>query len=298
MRLPVQGHRAANRQTLPNGRLREALSHVINGFCKLISRIAGCRLLFLCASLLPVLVSAETVRFAHCLGGCPVGAGSNNLVIARAIYTLSFNPDRRIADWVAYEVTAGSIGVATNLPRGPQPDPFVSDTLNPANFASAQDGALELNYFAPLVSFAGTPYWTETNYLTNRVPRSGELNRGSWYGLEWAERNLANRTASLYVVTGPIYGDLGDDAMGSVASESGGQPSGSEGIPTGFFKVVADANGGMAAFLFPQTLPFHIHHCEQLTSVSELERLSGLDLFPELPSVPSTDLSGGLGCVR
>jgi len=298
MCLPVQWHRVANRQTLPNGQLRETLSHVINGFCKSISHIAGCKLLLLCASLLPPLVAAETVRFAHCLGGCPVGAGSDNLVIARAIYTLSFNPGRRIADWVAYEVTAGSIGVATNLPRGPEPDPFVPDTLNPADFAPAQDGALELNYFAPLVSFAGTPYWSETNYLTNRVPRSGELNRGSWYGLEWAVRNLANRTASLYVVTGPIYGDLGDDATGSGTPETVGQQPGSEGIPTGFFKVVADENGGIAAFLFPQTLPFHIHHCEQLTSVSEVERLTGLDLFPELPSVSSTDLSGGLGCFR
>jgi endonuclease G len=238
---------------------------------------------------MPQPTMAETVRFAHCFAGCPTGAPADNHVIARSIYTLSFNSDTRIADWAAYTVTAGSIGVATNLSRAPLVDPFVTSMLDPGEFPAAGEGNhLILDYLVPLVSFAGTPFWSEANFLTNRVPRNSELNRGSWYGLEWAVRNLANRTASLYVVTGPLFAET---VQLSTAAAAGA-------VPSGFFKVVVDEGGHMAAFLFPQELPFHVHHCEQLTSVAEIEQMSGLDLFPELTQAPLEDLSEKLGCFR
>ena len=141
----------------------------------------------------------ETVRIAHCVMGCPLGSPEANDVIARPIYTLSFNNQTRVADWVTYVVTSGSIGVATNLSREPQQDPYVEDTLSQEDYAGGTDILnLERNNFAPLVSFAGTPFWSDVNYLTNMVPRNPDLNRGSWYGLEWAVRNLANRTDALY----------------------------------------------------------------------------------------------------
>jgi endonuclease G len=236
-------------------------------------------------------VQAETVRFAHCLGGCPTGAPAGNQIIARSLYTLSFNTTNKIADWVAYIVTPGSIGVATNLSRQPLRDPFVDDTLQPEDFETPeQGGQIGLSAFAPLVSFAGTPFWSEINYLTNMVPRNSELNRGSWYGLEWAVRNLANRTNSLYVITGPVYttelAAAEPDSIESIAFP----------VPTGFFKVIVDNAGRVGAFIFPQDLPFHVHHCDRAASLDEVERLTGLDLFPELPGLPAGDLAQGLGC--
>lgn len=249
---------------------------------------------FVVCSLLAVqTASGETVRFVHCLGGCPVGAPASNQMIARSLYTLSYNLENRVADWVAYIVTPGSIGVATNLSRQPLHDPYVAGTLAPEDFSSAEEGErLVLNYLAPLVSFAGTPFWLEVNYLTNMVPRSSELNRGSWYGLEWAVRNLANRSEGVYVITGPIYD--ADFAASDLTLDTDSPHR----IPTGFYKVIVDSEGYAGAFTFPQDLPFHIHHCDRLTSIEEVERLSGLDLFPELPQLPLGDLSERLGCFR
>jgi len=238
-------------------------------------------------------VSGETVRFAHCLGGCPVGAPDSNQVIARSLYTLSYNLENKVADWVAYIVTPGSIGVASNLSRQPLNDPYIASTLSPGDFPSEQEGErLVLNNFAPLVSFAGTPFWSEVNYLTNMVPRNSELNRGPWYGLEWAVRNLANRTEGLYVLTGPVYG------AGFTESELVLSTDTPHRVPNGFYKVIVDDEGNVAAFTFPQDLPFHIHHCDRLSSIGEVERLSGLDLFPELPQLPLGDLSESLGCFQ
>ena len=152
---------------------------------------------------------AQTLRVAHCLAGCPRGAAPDNDLIIRSLYTLSFNHQTRVADWVAYSVSQGSIGVASNLSREPLPDPYVADVLTVEDYEGSVSGAqVERALFVPLVSFAGTPYWQEVNYLTNMVPRNPELSRGSWYGLEWAVRNLASRGGEVYVLSGPLFEDL------------------------------------------------------------------------------------------
>lgn len=244
--------------------------------------------LLLSVILMPV-SHGQTIRFAHCLAGCPTGASDTNDIIARAIYTLSFNNQTRVADWVSYIVTAGSIGVATNLSREPQADPFVRGTLNQGDYSDViAEFNLERNYFAPIVSFAGTPYWSDTNYLTNMVPRNENLNRGAWYGLEWAVRNLANRTEALYVVTGPIYDSEKPQQFLATTKQHK--------VPSGFFKVIATTNGQMSVFSFDQDLPFHVHHCKQLASLEDVERLTGLEFFPEAPTWPSGNLNQQLGC--
>jgi len=231
----------------------------------------------------------DAVRIVHCLAGCPLGASQNNDIVARPIYTLSFNHDTRVADWAAYVVTENSIGVATNLDRAPQIDPFVADTLNLEDYGNAaEELSLEAQYLVPLVSFAGTPYWRDVNYLTNRVPRNMELTRGAWYGLEWAIRNLANRGEPLYVVTGPLYDSQSDQLL--LPTEK------PHSVPNAFFKVIATADGSVTAFVFRQDLPFHIHHCEQRVPLVEVEQLSGLSLFPEQSGWPVGDLSERLGC--
>ncbi|MEX2132174.1 MAG: DNA/RNA non-specific endonuclease [Pseudohongiellaceae bacterium] len=232
---------------------------------------------------------AEEVLIAHCLGGCPVGAANDNAVIVRAIYALSFNHHNLAADWVSYRVTESSIGVATNLSRLPVPDPYVPLTLEETDYQdSVTIAQVERTLLVPLVSFAGTPYWNEVNYLTNMVPRNPELNRGPWYGLEWAVRNLASRTGELYVIAGPLYNTTNPHP--SLATTKPHK------VPDGFFKVIATADGEVTAFVFDQRLAFHVHHCERRASLAEIERMTGLDLFPQNPGWPVGNLDQQLGC--
>lgn len=232
---------------------------------------------------------AEEVRIAHCLAGCPKGAAADDDLIVRSIYALSFNNHNLVADWVAYRVTDASIGVATNLSRKPLRDPYLAVTLDEQDFQdSAAVARVERNLFVPLVSFAGTPFWNEVNYLSNAVPRNPELNRGSWYGLEWAVRNLASRSGELYLLTGPLYDPLSPQVPLATAKPHR--------VPAGFFKVVANAEGKVSAFRFSQQLAFYVHHCDSRTTLDEVERLTGLDLFPDQPSWPTGNLDPQLGC--
>ncbi|MFM1897727.1 MAG: hypothetical protein RLZZ385_2801 [Pseudomonadota bacterium] len=232
---------------------------------------------------------ADTVRIAHCLAGCPLGAPADNDVVIRSIYALSFNHRTRVADWVAYMVTPATIGIASNLSRTPVPDPYIPDALTEADYENAGAAAgVERSLFVPLVSFAGTPYWREVNFLTNMVPRNPELSRGSWYGLEWAVRNLANRAGEVYVLTGPIF----DPAAPMPALPTGTPHQ----IPSGFYMVLAVAGGRVSAFRFDQQQAFHVHHCERRVNLEEIELATGLDLFPEAEQWPAGNLDQQLGC--
>ena len=251
--------------------------------------IRGCVAVFALLLLLftPPL-QAQIYKFGHCLLGCPQGAAPDNHVLVRSIYTLSFNPATKSADWVAYQVTAGSIGIASSLSRALVPDDFVADTLESADFLAIEEQGLVRAQYAPLVSFAGTPYWSEVNYATNAVVRSSSLSQGAWYGLDWSVRNLVNREAAVYVVTGPVF--YPDAAPRTLDTEKQHR------IPDAFFKVVLTREGRAAAFLFAQDTPVHVHHCELRSSILEIEDLTGLTLFPEGGSRLDMTLDAALGC--
>lgn len=230
----------------------------------------------------------QTYRIQHCYLGCPQGAGDSNPLVMRAIYTLSYNTELKTAEWVAYEVHPGAIGIASSLSRQPLEDNYVQDTLKADDFLADEGQELVRAQYVPLVSFAGTPYWREVNYLTNAVARSRSLSQGAWYGLDWAIRNLVNREGSVYVVAGPIYYPDREPLMLETSTPHR--------VPDAFFKVVIDGNDRAAAFLFPQDTAVHVHHCQLGVSIEELESLSGLDLFPEGGDNITLTLSQGLGC--
>ena len=231
---------------------------------------------------------ATEYRIGHCLYGCPQGASPENHLILRPIYALSYNTTNKSADWVAYKITAGSIGIATSLSRQPQPDNYVEETLSEADFSSAEDAELQRAQFVALVDFAGTPYWDDVNYLTNAVARSRGLNQGAWYGLEWSIRNLVNRGSEVFVLAGPVYKSTPQVSALSTRK--------SHRVPDAFFKIVITQQGLGSVFLFEQNTGVHVHHCELRSTVAEIETLTGLDFFPDNPSLVLDSLDSLLGC--
>lgn len=239
-------------------------------------------------SMLSGVAQGQDYRVVHCPWGCPDGAGEGNHLILRPIYALSYNPRTKSADWAAYRVTAGSMGIASSLSRQPLADEYVTETLEPGDFVSASTLELSRGQYVPLVNFAATPYWQDVNYLTNAVARSNSLSQGAWYGLEWAIRNLVNRQQALYVLTGPIYDEQGADLR--LATDKIHR------VPDGFFKIVVTPNGESAVFRFTQDTSVGVHHCDLQSSLEEIEALTGLTLFPERGQTLNATLAGDLGC--
>lgn len=230
--------------------------------------------------------TAQDIANGHCLYGCPGGASTSNDVVIRPIYTVSYDSRKKSADWVAYTVSAGSIGIASSLSRDVKPDEFVEDTLNPADFEESTD--FEFARFVPLVDFAGTPFWQDANYLTNFVPRTSNLNQGAWYGLNWATRNAVNRLGEVYIVVGPVYYES------QVAQQLDTKVT--HRVPDAFFKIILTKSGGMSAFLLDQNTPVHVHHCDLESDPETIEALTGLELFPAGQHQDFESISSNLGC--
>lgn len=231
---------------------------------------------------------AAEYRIGLCLHGCPSGASDENHLLLSPIYALSYNTQNKAADWAAYRVTAESIGIASSLSRQPLLDKSVEDTLQVTDFATSDETGLLRAQLVPLVNFAATPYWQDVNLLTNTVARSRSLSQGAWYGLEWSIRNFVNRGNEVFVITGPIYRESQTVAQLQTQTQHR--------VPDAFFKVVMTVQGQGSAFIFDQNTPVHVHHCELRSSVEEIETLTNLEIFPEVPQLRLESLDSNLGC--
>ena len=234
------------------------------------------------------LSSAQSYKIGHCYNGCPQGTSEENHLIIRSIYALSYNTLTKSADWVSYKVSADSIGIASSLSRAAVRDGYVKATLTEEDFAKSEDIGLVRSQYASLVDFAGTPFWNEVNYLTNNIARTSSLSQGAWYGLDWSIRNLVNRQGEVYVLTGPIF-DSNEEAMLLPITTP-------HRVPDRFFKVVVNKVGQSAAFILEQSAAVHVHHCEMIASIEEIENLTALNLFPLQTPILEESVYSALGC--
>lgn len=224
----------------------------------------------------------------HCLEACPLGAPENDDVVVREIYTLSADPFTKLAVWVAYRITPETIG--PSITRRWSADPWLGreETLEPDDYdgASAALGT-DRGHQAPLASLSGTPYAADTNLLSNITPQSATLNQGPWQRLEAQERVLARaKRTAVYVLTGPLFERLMPPLPGADERHR---------VPSGYWKVVATADGQLTAFAFEQETPRGADYCASRLSLDEVELRARLRLFP-MRAAPWRELDAPLGC--
>ena len=243
---------------------------------------------------------AEELHIHHCLHGCPAGAPITNDLIVREIYVLSSNDTTKFADWVAYQVTADTIGPTQS--RNFKKDPLLArhETLVPSDYTDANAVlGTERGHQAPLASFTGTPHWKDTNFLSNITPQQGALNGGAWRVLEQRVRNLAEdpSVTAVYVMTGTLYEQAMDPLPEADVPHL---------VPNGYWKVVATEDGStikVAAFIFGQDTPSGTDICDHLETVRAIEQRSTLDFFHALGTTEQNTIETGsatlgtdLGC--
>lgn len=256
-------------------------------------RSAAARLVLLAvsAAVVPFGESAADgeLHTSHCLFGCPLGATATNDTIVREIYTLSSDDLTKMADWVAYRVTPTSIG--SSKERNWQADPWLSvdERLTPEAYAGAHRALhVDRGHQAPLAAFSGTPFASETNVLSNITPQSSALNQGPWNALEAQERELATRlNVAVYVYTGPLFERLMAPLRAGPVLQR---------VPSGYWKVVALADGRMTAFIFDQASGRSMIYCDGRTSLERVVLRSRLRLFPMADASTFRSLDADLGC--
>lgn len=243
-------------------------------------------LFFALAALSSEAQNRQEIHCKHFFNGYPYGTPATNDLIIRDVYAMSNNDATKFADWVAYRLTVHEVFGELEIERKWRADPWLADeeTLEPTpsskdDYKSANSTLkVDRGHQAPLASFKGSRYASQTNYLSNITPQKSALNQGPWKNLEEQVRDIVRTGKTVYVMTGPIYG-----------SEMPSLPNANEAhkIPSAYWKVVILVTGQNsfehAAFIMTQESGRRDAVLSKLTTIDEVEKQSGLDLLWELP---------------
>ncbi len=209
-------------------------------------------------------------------------AHRNEQVITHTGYTVSYNRQWCLPNWVAYQLTAEE--VAGTVPRG---DDFVPDPMVVGRSATTYDykhSGYDRGHMAP----AADMKWSETAmdesfYLSNICPQNKNLNKGDWNDLEELARKWASKYGSIYIVCGPVVeNNCKTIGQNKVA------------VPKGFFKVFARKTRNSwttIAFYFDNVAGNRKLESYILT-IDEVEQITSIDFFPSLPDDIETAIEG------
>lgn len=199
---------------------------------------------------------------------------SKDVIIRHKGYTVSYNTDACIPEWVAYELTDDETrGDAEREDAIFQMDPQYRKTQ------AMREDYSGSGWTKGHMACAGDFHWDkealdETFYLTNICPQDEELNKGDWNYLEKQIRYWARDNGKVWVVSGPI---IGDNIYGTIGDRD-------VVVPDSFFKAVLLQKKGkyhsIAFVMDNDDKRYFLYDCSM--TVNELEDLTGLDFFPEL----------------
>ena len=196
-------------------------------------------------------------------------------VIKHEGYTVSYNSEYRIANWVAYELTA----TEAKSKKTERSNKFVSDPQVKGATAMNEDytrSGYDRGHLAP----AGDMKWSakamrESFYLSNICPQKPKLNRGIWKDLEEQCRLWALDNGSLLIVTGPVItSDMKRLGKNKVA------------IPKSFYKVLCyytEKGYKGIGFLFENRDYKDNSLKSMVIPIDSVEKVTGIDFFPSIP---------------
>ena len=173
--------------------------------------------------------------------GVPTDADpSDDVLINRRQYTLSYNPRRAGPNWVSWNLDASHKGSASRC-NCFTADPDVAGLGFPSYDTNdwINGGVYSRGHMSPSADWAVSDGENApTFYLSNMLPQNQTLNGGVWGALENDLRALAAGAAEVYIISGPIYtknrSGAGIDGLGFLASAT--QPN-KIAVPDSIWKI-------------------------------------------------------------
>lgn len=198
---------------------------------------------------------------------------TTNSVVHHKYYTLSYNEKFEQAEWVAYKLTNKQV-VFTKRDRPYfEQDPKVK--TGSADWKNYKKSGYTRGH---LIAAADRKFsleaYNETFLTSNISPQIYDFNAGVWNRLEQKTRYWAQKYDEIYVITGGILtNNLKTIGYENVA------------VPKYFYKVLLDYTQPeikAIAFLVPHEKSDKALY-EFVTSIDQIELLTGIDFFPALP---------------
>lgn len=188
-------------------------------------------------------------------------------------FSMSFNPRLHIPNYVAWELTADETNGTYSRSNRFAPDENVPASADTYDYLYS---GYDRGHMAP----AGDMKWSaqamdESFLLTNICPQKNELNVGAWRAVEEKCRKWARRDSSLIIIAGPVLNPAPHEFIGDNRVA----------VPRSFFKVIlAPKARPIRAIAFHMPNQYIVGGMQAtVTSVDNIEALTGLDFFSSLP---------------
>ena len=215
----------------------------------------------------------------------PIGkANVPSLLLYREGYTTSYNINTRTPNWVAWHLTANH----TNGPAKRKGIIFQVDEDIPAPRVDTYD-YMRSGYDRGHMCPAGDNHWSqkamEQSFLmTNICPQVPALNSGLWNTIEKQCRTWAQVYGDVYIVCGPIYFNQKHKTIGKNKIQ----------VPEAFFKVILRLKDEPKAigFICRNASAKGRKKTDYVNSVDEVERITGMDFFSQLPDDIEQQIEG------
>ena len=205
--------------------------------------------------------------------------GKTHEIIKHDYYTLCYCEKFEQPEWVAYELTADELEKSASRKNNYHADPAVSTgSATPGDYKGT---GYDRGHLAPAADMSFSEHaMDESFFMSNMSPQAPDLNRRLWLGMEEIEREWAAKYGAVYIVSGPVLNREDFPTIG--ANEVA--------VPDFFYKILLswddDANGGEGGYVWVAYLAPNEKTGQQpadcVTSVAEIERLTGIDFFPAL----------------
>lgn len=252
------------------------------------------RLLSLLALLaLPIVVSAQPPANRNIAGGMPTkikpfaDPTTEDYVIKREQYVLSYNGKKNIPNWVSWNLTKSDIG---NASRGSfEPDPLLPRSFPNVTHGTYIDSGFDRGHMCPSKDRSNTDADNDaTFFMTNIIPQAPKNNQGAWERLESYCRDQVKKGHELHIVCGP-YGVGGEGKNGFMKSIDKGKIHVT--VPAKTWKVILvlaqgrttpDLRTRPIAVIIPNDQTVTEDWSKYRVSIRDVEKLTGYRFYPRL----------------
>ena len=221
--------------------------------------------------------------------------GSGEQIVHHKAFSLSFNHEARIPNWVAWELTPERCeGPYGRNDANYDWDPRIKNCPGRSDYQFSKYGYSRGHMCPAMDNHGDLQALTECFYMSNMCPQTEALNEGAWNSLEQRCHDAGSEEQARLMVAhagdqvdrplvllpqgvheaapGPVGGEVSEIGRGITA-------------PYRFFKALlrygtledGTPDNSSVAYIFTQD------NARSVVSVNELEALTGYDLFPGLP---------------
>ncbi len=236
-------------------------------------------------------------------GGIPLSANERGALTSAEIvvlpyraFVVGYDEHRLNPLWVCYRIFRSDLS-GSGTSRSWKADSRTAVAVTNEDYVHTQ-GDYDRGHMAPkaaLFRCYGQDAVDDSYTLTNACPQRHPFNDGPWGDLEDLVRDeYSLRFDEIWVIAGPVFDDSNGRAYLVKDLAYADRPQKPVEIPDGFYKILIDLDHGIPrvlALLFDHHEGYSYGHGDTseerlsgfLTSVDEIERVTGLDFLWTLP---------------